>query len=232
VQLLVVTSGQALLIDEGGRGLPVEAALIPAGVPHALHAPDASGVMVYLDPAGRHARALTVRLAQNAAGSVPRQADEWQAAARPARLALAGVAAETLAAEILTAGIPAGVRAVEALAELPEPRPSSGAPQRALALLPGLVAAGGPIRLDRVAAEVGLSPGRLRHLFTAQLGLPFTACVRWARLHAAMQVVRAGGTLTQAAHAAGFADSAHLTRVFHAMFGLAPSAAARNLDWQ
>ena len=232
VQLLLVTSGHALLTDEGGQDLPVQAALIPAGVPHALHAPDASGVMVYLDPAGRHARAVTARMAQNAAGMGPRQAAAWQAAARPARQALTGVAAGIPAGETLGTGIQAGACAVAALAGLPEPPPPSGALQQALALLPGLAAAGGPIRLDRVAAEVGLSPSRLRHLFTAQLGLPFTACVRWARLQAAMQAFRAGGTLTQAAHAAGFADSAHLTRVFHAMFGLAPSTAARNLDWR
>jgi transcriptional regulator GlxA family with amidase domain len=43
-------------------------------------------------------------------------------------------------------------------------------------------------------------------------------------------VLFAGGTLTDAAHAAGFADSAHMNRVCHEMFGLAPSEAVRRLD--
>jgi AraC-like DNA-binding protein len=33
-----------------------------------------------------------------------------------------------------------------------------------------------------------------------------------------------GRTLTEAAHAAGFASSAHLSTAFSTMFGLAPSA--------
>ena len=32
-----------------------------------------------------------------------------------------------------------------------------------------------------------------------------------------------GANLTEAAHLAGFADSAHLSRTFRAMFGVAPS---------
>lgn len=32
-----------------------------------------------------------------------------------------------------------------------------------------------------------------------------------------------GSSLTEAAHVAGFADSAHLSRTFRSMFGIAPS---------
>lgn len=77
----------------------------------------------------------------------------------------------------------------------------------------------------------GLSPSRLRHLFTEQLGLSFRACVRWPRLQAGMRVVEAGGSLTDAAHAAGCADGAHATRVYREMFGLAPSVAGRHPLW-
>ncbi len=45
----------------------------------------------------------------------------------------------------------------------------------------------------------------------------------WRRMALAMLAVRDGGTLTQAAHAAGFASSAHFSTAFRRMFGIAPS---------
>ncbi|WP_245679325.1 helix-turn-helix transcriptional regulator [Actinomadura hibisca] len=215
VQVLVVSAGEVLLTDAHDETRAVRAAVIGAGARHTLHAPDAEGVMVYLDPAGRDARALAASLDRSDTVA------SWVTAAQPVEDLLAG----------RTPSVAAGDQAVETLAGLPEPpRPASAAVVRALELLPELT--GGPIRLDQVAAAVGLSPSRLRHLFVQQAGLPFSACVRWARLHAAMDVVRAGGSLTEAAHTAGFSDSAHLTRVCHAMLGLAPSTALRHLHWQ
>jgi AraC-like DNA-binding protein len=87
------------------------------------------------------------------------------------------------------------------------------------------------VHLGQVAAAVGISASRLGHLFSDELGLPFRAYVRWARLQRAIDHARQGSTLTDAAHAAGFADSAHLTRVCHEMFGLAPSLLARAVHW-
>ena len=40
-----------------------------------------------------------------------------------------------------------------------------------------------------------------------------------------------GGTLTDAAHAAGYSDSAHLSRVFRATFGFRPSALGPRPRW-
>ena len=45
----------------------------------------------------------------------------------------------------------------------------------------------------------------------------------WCRLRAAAEIAMRGSSLTEAAHAAGFADSAHLSRTFRSMFGIAPS---------
>src|SRR3712207_8098417 len=53
---------------------------------------------------------------------------------------------------------------------------------------------------------------RYRHLFVAEIGLPYRGYVLWLRLGRAVDVFAAGGSLTDAAHAAGFADSAHLSR--------------------
>jgi AraC family transcriptional regulator len=80
----------------------------------------------------------------------------------------------------------------------------------------------GRAHLEEIAR--GLSPGRFRHLFVAETGLPHRGYVLWLRLGRAVDVFAAGGSLTDAAHDAGFADSAHLSRTFRRMFGLAPSS--------
>ncbi len=74
--------------------------------------------------------------------------------------------------------------------------------------------------LRDVADLVGLSPGRTRHLFVEQTGLPFRTYVLWMRLLRALEVFAGGASLTEAAHRAGFSDSAHLSRTFHRMFGV------------
>lgn len=83
----------------------------------------------------------------------------------------------------------------------------------------------GPLLLKDLSARVGLSPSRLGHLFADELGLTFPAWRRWIRLRGALGAVLEGADLTTAAHAAGFADSAHLSRACRAMFGLTPSEA-------
>ena len=80
------------------------------------------------------------------------------------------------------------------------------------------------ITLDQAATAAALSPGRFRHLFVAQTGTSFRAYVLWMRLNVAIQFAMAGQSWTEAAHAAGFADSAHLTRTFRRMFGMNPAA--------
>ncbi len=75
----------------------------------------------------------------------------------------------------------------------------------------------------KLASAVGLSPGRLIHLFTTEMGLPMRRYVLWLRLRDVLISLAAGSTLTEAAHHAGFSDSAHLSRTFRRMFGFPPS---------
>jgi len=83
-----------------------------------------------------------------------------------------------------------------------------------------------PISLSDALAVGGLSASRLRHLFVEQTGLPFKTYLLWLRLKRAVEVIAGGATLTQAAHEAGFSDSAHFSRTFRRMFGV-PAAALR-----
>jgi AraC-like DNA-binding protein len=79
------------------------------------------------------------------------------------------------------------------------------------------------IRLDDVAAEVHLSPGRFRHLFASQTGTSLRAWLLWMRMERAVTSAFQGRSWTEAAHEAGFADAAHRTRTCRRMIGLAPS---------
>jgi AraC family transcriptional regulator len=75
-----------------------------------------------------------------------------------------------------------------------------------------------------LAASLGLSPGRFRHLWLEELGLAYRRYLLWLRLRAVLRSTTRGRSLTEAAHEAGFADSAHLTRTFRRLLGVVPSA--------
>lgn len=81
----------------------------------------------------------------------------------------------------------------------------------------------GPITLAELARAVHRSPSRLAHRFREATGVPVRRYILWRRLRAAAESAMRGASLTKAAHAAGFADSAHLSRTFRSMFGMAPS---------
>jgi len=77
------------------------------------------------------------------------------------------------------------------------------------------------VTLGAAAKSAGLSPGRARHLFVEQTGIPFRRYLLWLRINRAVALFAAGASLTQAAHEAGFSDSAHFSRTFRRMFGIA-----------
>ncbi len=81
----------------------------------------------------------------------------------------------------------------------------------------------GTARCEDAALAVGLSASRFMHWFAETSGLPFRAYVRWLRLQRAVRSLSAGSNLTVAAHEAGFADSAQLSRTFVATFGMRPA---------
>jgi AraC family transcriptional regulator len=81
-----------------------------------------------------------------------------------------------------------------------------------------------PLTLEQVASEVFLSPSRFRHLFVEQTGLALRPYILWRRFLRVWELLMAGESLSSAAHMAGFADAAHLTRTSRRMFGFPPSA--------
>jgi AraC family transcriptional regulator len=79
------------------------------------------------------------------------------------------------------------------------------------------------ITLDEVASYACLSPSRFRHVFADQTGMGLRPYILWRRFLLVWDLLMKGGSLSEAAHAAGFADAAHLSRTSVKAFGFAPS---------
>jgi len=84
------------------------------------------------------------------------------------------------------------------------------------------------ITTEDLADIVYLSPSRLMHLFSQQIGIPIRKYILWQRLRHALLQLAEGLTITEAAHEAGFTDSPHMNRTFNAMFGITPSKIFKN----
>lgn len=191
------------------------AALIPSDLPHVFQAPGNQVAQIFVEPESTTGGKLLQRFGTDAIAAL----DEDEARRLAAPLAAQyndGADDETLAAT-----------ATQTLARLAG---DAGPLQRTTDAR--IVAAieeiwcrlDEPLTLAEIARVVGLSEGRLRHLFVEQTGVPFRAYVLWARLNRALGLGYTGTSWTEAAHAANFADSAHLTRTCRRMFGLAPTA--------
>ncbi|MGJ5814369.1 helix-turn-helix transcriptional regulator [Paludibaculum fermentans] len=79
------------------------------------------------------------------------------------------------------------------------------------------------ISLADLAARAGLSESRFAHLFRRDVGLPMRQYRLSLRIEEAFTQIALGFSLTEAAHAAGFSDSAQFCRICRRMFGSAPS---------
>lgn len=206
VQVLLVTSGEVVLIDAAGHAERAEWAIIPPGARHEVRAgPATKGFIAYLDSADIVGRAALARLH----GLPPDEVTSWIAAATP-RSTMVAALGNSEGRPPIRSSHQVVTRAMRFAAE----------------------SAGGPPSLGDLAAAVAMSPSRLSHLFGEHVGLPYATWRRWTRLQLAVGTVRAGGTLTEAAHAAGFTDSAHLTNTCRDLFGITPSEALIASGWR
>ena len=76
-----------------------------------------------------------------------------------------------------------------------------------------------------LARRLGMERTQALRQFKAATGQSFREFKRWSAMQFAAQQMKQGALVRTAAMDAGFADTAHLSRVFRETFGLTPSAA-------
>ena len=103
--------------------------------------------------------------------------------------------------------------------------PRVGRVDRAAGRLHELLRENPACSLPELARELRLSYTGTSHYFSREIGLPLRSYQLWLKYMTASELRLKGGTLTEIAHAAGFADSSHLCRSWQASYGLSPSYA-------
>ena len=190
-------------------------AIIPSRQPHAMdatHVP--SNTVMFIEPETREGRALSELYLRGGIAALPTDT-------------LAGVAPALFAAwkadRSVSAIAAAAQRVVQALTGGVQPAVVSDERiLRAISYIKTHLDA--PLTLDEVAAEAFLSPSRFRHLFVEETGMALRPYILWRRFLHVWDRMMAGDSLSTAAHRAGFADAAHLSRTSRRMFGFPPSA--------
>jgi AraC-like DNA-binding protein len=190
-------------------------AIIPSRQPHSM---DATRVLpnavLFVEPETRAGRALAERYLRDGIAHIPPEIlAEVRAplfrAWREERTAAAVKRAAQQVIHALTGGIEPLVASDERIL-------------RAMAHIRAHIHM--PLTLDDVAAVACLSPSRFRHLFVEETGMGLRPYILWRRFLLVWELLMAGESISSAAHAAGFADAAHLTRTSRTMFGFPPSA--------
>lgn len=192
-----------------------EGVVISSRQPHAMDSSRVPfGAVLFVEPETREGRALAERFGRDGIAAIP-------------EVLLASVRAPLFAAWREEGSVRAVTDAVwnviRALTDGVEPSAISDERiLRAVAYVNRHL--GDSVTLKAVAAEACLSPSRFRHLFVEQTGMALRPYVLWRRFLRVWELVMSGASLSAAAHEAGFADSAHLTRTSRRTFGFPPSA--------
>jgi AraC family transcriptional regulator len=203
--------GRVRLRGRGQAWVAYDAAIVPAQRVHAFDARDQQVAVIFVEPESRDGQVLQRRYRGAGIAAV----DAGALHAETAALA-AGYSGHASDAQLIALASAAITR----LSDGPALGRTSLDHRIELAVDLVRKQLDRVVQLSEIAAAVHLSPERFRHLFMEQTGVRFRAYVLWLRLEIALGTFVDGKTLTEAAYAGGFSDSAHLSRTFKKMFGI------------
>jgi len=188
--------------------------LVPSQHAHAMDgARTHYGATLFVEPETREGRILSERYLRHGIANVDRE---------PAAAALRELHAAVLERRGRELIVSLARRVVRSLTEHSEPAATSDERvMRAVKYVNEHLSS--PLTLKQVAGLAHLSPSRFRHLFAEQTGMGLRQYILWRRFVSVWERRMNGESLSAAAHAAGFADSAHLARTSRRMIGIPPS---------
>lgn len=215
---LLLGLDQDLSVTIDGSTLVARSVLVPAGVTYSAEVSEGRIGCCFLDPFGKDFRFHSARMRAHQSGVLVQSARESEQLAALAQL-FDDHADATRALQVI-AGLlfPAPGELVEGfepderirqIVECIRQDPTEN------------------ISNEELGELVGLSSDRLQRLFKEATGVPIRRYRLWHRLFVISTMMGMGSSLTDAALAAGFSDSSHLTRVFRSMLGMSPSSVLR-----
>ena len=210
---LVLSLRGALRIrgDRGRMWIQCGAALVKPDARHEVDAKDTLALIAFVEPESELGAALAERLAHSITPIAASDVNRWRGQlGDPASLTAARVE-PWVRQELLGGRKPAKVH--------PGVR-------RVLRFLREQIGNSGAWSLETLEEVSGLSRWRLMHVFRESTGVPLRPYILWLRLQRASGELVRGASATEAAHTAGFADAAHMTRTFRRMLGTTPSELA------
>lgn len=189
-------------------------AIVPSQQSHAMDGSKTHyGATIFVEPETREGRMLTERYGRHGITEIERT---------PVNEVLPTLLAAVLERRGRPTIVEQARRVVQSLTQYPEPAATSDARiVRAIRYVNDHLSM--PMTLEEVARAACLSPSRFRHLFVEQTGMGLRQYILWRRFVSVWEHRMNGAALSTAAHAAGFADSAHLTRTSRRMMGIPPS---------
>lgn len=203
-----------LYLESQGYQVACRSALLPAGLELSVDSHSSRVAICYLDVFGEDFALLAPRMAANQAGvlfgldselACIQRFDELHRSSAPPEQVYAWLDELINPQQMLPRGFS------------PDPRIV-----RAIELIKADVSCNQSITY--LAEQVGLSVPRLTQLFRQKIGIPIRRYRQWHRLFVTSVGVARGMSLTEAAVAAGFTDSAHFSHTFRSIIGMTPSA--------